>query len=92
LYVLAAREIFQKLNPKNNLSGNNNLSLYVSCFEIYGGKLYDLLNDRNTIKCLEDAKHEVQLLGLSDFEVKDVSELLALMAKAHTLRSIGSTG
>ena len=98
LYVLAAREIFSKLNglknsmsgnssgggmggcsnsSKNNKSingsnslnnsvnnnGNNQLCLFVSCFEIYGGKLFDLLNDHNAIKCLEDAKQHVQLVG-----------------------------
>ena len=48
----------QRSNP--NVS---NLSLYVSCFEIYGGKLFDLLNEHSTVKCMEDAKQHVQLLG-----------------------------
>lgn len=96
LYVLAAREIFEKINEKiknneknkgssmnadmNNKNNKNmninkktndisndsknsrdkkDVVLFVSCFEIYGGKLYDLLNDRNQIKCLEDAKQQV---------------------------------
>lgn len=73
LYVLAAREIFSKLNGhgKNGKRGNHhqpsvntsNMCLYVSCFEIYGGKLFDLLNDHAAVKCLEDAKQHVQLLG-----------------------------
>ena len=72
LYVLAAREIFSKLNGrgKNGKRSNHNPSvdtsnmcLYVSCFEIYGGKLFDLLNDHAAVKCLEDAKQHVQLLG-----------------------------
>ena len=68
LYVLAAREIFSKLNGKgkNGHRQNptvSNLSLYVSCFEIYGGKLYDLLNEHMVVKCMEDAKQHVQLLG-----------------------------
>jgi Kinesin motor domain len=68
LYVLAAREIFSKLNGRgrNGHRQNpnvSNLSLYVSCFEIYGGKLYDLLNEHMVVKCMEDAKQHVQLLG-----------------------------
>ena len=75
LYVLAAREIFHKLNilksrhGKNGANGGNasgkssEMSLYVSCFEIYGGKLFDLLNEHNAVKCLEDAKQHVQLVG-----------------------------
>jgi hypothetical protein len=73
LYVLAAREIFSKLNGhgKNGKRSNHhqpsvntsNMCLNVSCFEIYGGKLFDLLNDHAAVKCLEDAKQHVQLLG-----------------------------
>ena len=72
LYVLAAREIFSKLHGrgKNGKRSNHNpgvdtsnMCLYVSCFEIYGGKLFDLLNDHAAVKCLEDAKQHVQLLG-----------------------------
>lgn len=32
------------------------LNLFVSCFEIYGGKLYDLLNARNRLDMREDSK------------------------------------
>ena len=87
LYVLAAREIFTKLNRlKNGHShggsrnavtsihgaqpGNNQLCLFVSCFEIYGGKLFDLLNEHNTVKCLEDAKQHVQLVGKDEREIE----------------------
>lgn len=62
LYILAAREIFTKLDRKKNEQNNHgNLILLVSCFEIYGGKLFDLLNERNAIKCLEDAKQQVYI-------------------------------
>lgn len=68
LYVLAAREIFAKLNGRGRNGHRqhpnvSNLSLFVSCFEIYGGKLYDLLNEHMVVKCMEDAKQHVQLLG-----------------------------
>lgn len=43
------------------------------------------------IKCLEDAQQQVQLLGLSEHAVHSVEELLALMERAQTLRSTGST-
>lgn len=88
LYVLAARDIFNNLRKPEY----RNLQVFVSCFEIYGGKLFDLLNDRNVIKCLEDAKQQVQLPGLSEHAVRDVDELLQMMSQAHLLRSCGSTG
>ncbi len=88
LYVLAARDIFHNLKSPQY----RGLLVFVSCFEIYGGKLFDLLNDRNVIKCLEDAKQQVQTPGLTEHAVHSVDELLQLMAQAHLLRSTGSTG
>ena len=80
LYVLAARDIFRILvQPKYK-----HLQVLVSCFEIYGGKLFDLLNERGVVKCLEDAKQQVQLPGLTEHGVNNVNELLNLMAMAHT--------
>jgi kinesin family protein 2/24 len=88
LYVLAARDIFIQLQSQSNKS----LKVFCSCFEIYGGKLFDLLNDRSIIKCLEDSKQQVHLSGLSEHEVCSQQELLDLMTKAHNFRSVGSTG
>lgn len=88
LYVLVARDIFRLLKQPENAG----LRVYVSCFEIYGGKLFDLLNERTAIKCLEDAKGAVQTPGLTEHVVESVDELLALMGMAHTQRSTGSTG
>lgn len=88
LYVLAARDIFAHIkHPKYS-----HLLVFVSCFEIYGGKLFDLLNGRNIVKCLEDSKQQVQLPGLTEHGVDCVDSLLHLMEQAHSLRSIGSTG
>lgn len=86
LYMLAASDIFT-INRQKKL----NLKVLVSCFEIYGGKLYDLLNSRNIIKCLEDAKQNIQILGLTEHEVTNVEELIELMTLCQSQRSIGST-
>jgi hypothetical protein len=56
LYVLAARDIFSMVQEPQH----RRLRVFVSCFEIYGGKLFDLLNERNVVKCLEDAKQQVR--------------------------------
>ena len=88
LYVLAARDIFQSIITENL----DTLGVFVSCFEIYGGKLYDLLNCRGAVKCLEDSKQQVHLSGLTEHEICKVQDLLDLMSKAHSQRSTGSTG
>jgi len=43
LYLLAAKDVF---NLQKNFSG---ISVWVSFYEIYCGKLYDLLNERNLL-------------------------------------------
>jgi hypothetical protein len=88
LYVLAARDVFQMIKSPSYA----HLEVYVSCFEIYGGKLYDLLNSRSVVKCLEDAKQQVQTPGLSEHHIVRVEELLQAMAQAHQQRSTGATG
>ena len=89
LYVLAARDVFEHLATGKYDPG---LVVKVSCFEIYGGKLFDLLNERQPVKCLEDGHGKVQIRGIKEHEISSVVELLGLMAQAHELRSTGSTG
>jgi hypothetical protein len=60
LYVLAARDIFLLQQAPEY----RRLRVFVSCFEIYGGKLFDLLNERGVVKCLEDAKQQVRDLSV----------------------------
>lgn len=63
----------------------------MSCFEIYGGKLFDLLNERKPIRCLEDSKGLVQTPGLTEHAVDSVDDLLSLMAVGNGNRSTGNT-
>jgi len=62
LYSLAARDLFVGLRRPEFKS----LRVVVSFFEIYGGKLFDLLNERRMLKCLVDAKQAVVIKGLSE--------------------------
>jgi hypothetical protein len=73
-------------------NGNVRLSQKRPCAGESAGKLYDLLNERNLVRCLEDSKQQVQLPGLSEHVVVSTPALLELMAQAHTQRSTGSTG
>lgn len=60
LYMMAARDIFAGLQNKDYAG----LSVWVSFFEIYGGKLFDLLNARKRLQALEDADKNVCISGL----------------------------
>jgi kinesin family member 2/24 len=50
LYLLASFDVINLLNQYEDLE------LYLSFYEIYCGKLYDLLNNREFVQCREDAK------------------------------------
>ena len=42
------------------------LVFYISFFEIYGGRLYDLLNNKNKLQVLDDKNGKVQIFGLEE--------------------------
>ena len=52
------------------------MQLWISCFEIYSGKLYDLLNGRKRLEAREDGKKTVQIVGLKELLTESVSPLL----------------
>lgn len=60
LPMRAARDMFALLEDPQFAD----LSLFVSCFEIYGGKLYDLLNGRKRLEIREDGKKRVCIVDL----------------------------
>ena len=49
--------------------------LWVSCFEIYGGRLFDLLNSRNKLEIREDRGKRVCIVGLKEYCVEEVQPL-----------------
>lgn len=71
---------------------NQGFHLFVSFFEIYGGKLYDLLNDRKKLCMREDGKQQVCIVGLQEYNVTDVETIGELIEKGNATRSTGTTG
>lgn len=59
LYLLATADIFRLLKQLPSLS------VWVSFYEIYCSKLFDLLNHRSLLFVREDAKSQVHIIGLS---------------------------
>lgn len=52
------------------------LAVSVSFFEIYGGKVFDLLNRQKRLRVLEDGNGQVQVVGLSEQVGEAESELV----------------
>ncbi|KAK4372590.1 hypothetical protein RND71_007974 [Anisodus tanguticus] len=66
--------------------------LWLSFFEIYGGKLFDLLSDRKKLCMREDGRQQVCIVGLQEFEVSDVQIVKEYIERGNACRSTGSTG
>ena len=68
------------------------MALQVSFYEIYCGKLYDLLNNRNHLPCREDAKKQVNIVGLTEYTVTDVQQIMQIIGAGLEVRTSGVTG
>ena len=66
-------------------------AFYVSFFEIYSGRLYDLLNNRNKVMALEDKNQKVQIYGLEEKHVMSTDEMREVVEYANTMRTTHNT-
>ncbi len=64
---------------------------YISFFEIYGGKLFDLLNNRNKLQVLEDGKQKIQIYGLEEKLVDNEESMIGMIEFAHSERTTHQT-
>ncbi|KAI7904100.1 P-loop containing nucleoside triphosphate hydrolase protein [Cokeromyces recurvatus] len=88
LYVLAARDVFSLIRqPKYK-----HLIACIGFYEIYQGHLYDLLNDRKKLFAREDGKQNVVIVGLKEFVIENVEDLMQVFEYGSQARSTGSTG
>ena len=86
LYLLASYDIIQFLNLYTDLE------LYISFYEIYCGKLYDLLNERAQVFCREDGKQQVNIVNLTEVQATDAESIMETLQVGMSLRASGSTG
>jgi kinesin family member 2/24 len=70
----------------------SNVQISITCYEIYGEKLFDLLNQRNMVKCLEDSKQHVKIVGLTEHTVTTLQQFENLLRTIVSSRSTSSTG
>ncbi|KAK4781194.1 hypothetical protein SAY87_017300 [Trapa incisa] len=89
LPLKASRDILRLMHHTYR---NQGFQLYVSFFEIYGGKLFDLLSDRKKLCMREDGKQQVCIVGLQEYRVSDVETIKDLIEKGNATRSTGTTG
>ena len=64
---------------------------YISFFEIYGGRLFDLLNNKNKLQVLEDKNQKIQIFGLEEMEARDSNEMGKIIELANSIRTTHNT-
>ena len=62
IYYLGAKEIFRFLE----LPQHHSKEVTVTFYEIYCGKLYDLLSNRNLLQIREDKGGNIHVIGLNE--------------------------
>ncbi|OXB62516.1 hypothetical protein ASZ78_013205 [Callipepla squamata] len=85
----ATRDVFLMLKKPNYKKLE--LQVYATFFEIYSGKVFDLLNRKTKLRVLEDGKQQVQVVGLQEREVKCVEDVLKLIEIGNSCRTSGQT-
>ena len=88
LYLLSCIDVFNFLKKKEY----SNLELWVSFYEIYCNKLFDLLNNKNILQAREDGKGNICIVGLVEKHTKNIEELLDLIDFGLNCRTVGITG
>lgn len=89
IYAMATKDVFMYLrSPKYRPL---NLTISASFFEIYSGKVFDLLSEKNKLRVLEDGKQQVQVVGLTERVVDSVDEVLKLIQQGNNTRTSGQT-
>ncbi|PFH34691.1 internal kinesin motor domain protein [Besnoitia besnoiti] len=83
VFELAADDIFKYIDGGEK-------EVFVSFFEIYNGKLFDLLQNRKLVAALENGKKEVIVKDLRVEQVRDKAVLLSKMIEGVELRKIGA--
>lgn len=86
IFQYAAHDIFDFLKVYDV---ENRKGIFISFYEIYCGKLYDLLQNRKMVAALENGKKEVVVKDLKVLRVLTKEELVAKMVEGVLLRKIG---
>ena len=64
---------------------------YISFFEIYGGRLYDLLNNKNKLQVLDDKKGNVHIFGLEEILTETPDDMRLIIDRANSIRTTHNT-
>ncbi|KXS19523.1 kinesin-domain-containing protein, partial [Gonapodya prolifera JEL478] len=90
----ACADIFRLLSLANRRRAPRNLpalNCTASYFELYGGRVFDLLARRAPRQMMEDARGDVQVVGLTRVRVGSAEECRRQVERGNTERTTGRT-
>ena len=87
LYLLASQDIFTNLSQMQ--AGH---VVVVSFYEIYCGKLFDLLNSRNQLTIREDGNKDINIIGLTETQIANYEQMMDTINKGMGVRITSVTG
>ncbi|CAF3287970.1 unnamed protein product [Rotaria socialis] len=88
IYAQTARDIFHRLSLPQHRSS---VEIFVTFYEIYCGKVFDLLNNKKRLRVLEDQKGLVQVCDRKEQQVKSVQDVLNIIQHGMSIRTSGTT-
>lgn len=86
MHRLTARELFC-----DNKIASGERKISISCFEIAGTHVYDLLNDQQEVFVREDAQGTVHIRGGIGLEMSSVEDVYRVLEETSTKRATHST-
>lgn len=66
---------------------NMGVQFSISFFEIYGGKVYDLLNNREQLTILEDKNNNVQIQNMTEKPAPSQQDMLSIIDFGNSIRT-----
>mmetsp|Transcript_15273 Transcript_15273/g.15409 ORF Transcript_15273/g.15409 Transcript_15273/m.15409 type:complete len:575 (+) Transcript_15273:126-1850(+) len=72
-------------------ASEEDISIYISFFEIYGGRCQDLLNERHRLSVLEDAKGEIQIGELTELQACNADDMSRIIDMGNANRTTTAT-
>lgn len=87
---ILAEDLFLLLAEDGGCSADDT-AVMVSFFEMYGGSIQDLLNERERLKILEDGKGEINVTGLTESEATSPAQLLEILRAGNVERTTHTT-
>lgn len=79
--------MFKQINGKFK----GQLDVFCTFFEIYCGKVFDLLNNKKKLRVLEDHKNQVQVVDIREQPLNSVEDVLSLIQYGMNIRTSGTT-